>query len=172
ITGKRDAITPYLYDAMFVSGIGHVLSISGYHMAVVAGLIFFIVRAFFALIPGLADRAPIKKWAALAALFATGFYLVLSGNQVATQRSFIMIGVVLCGVLLDRPTLTMRTLTIAALVVLAFAPESIVHPSFQMSFAATLALISGYERGAIKLRAAADTSLGAKAALWGVRSSA
>jgi competence protein ComEC len=169
INGRRDA--PNVYDALFISGIGHVLSISGYHMAVVAGLIFFIVRAFFALIPGLADRAPIKKWAALAALFATGFYLVLSGNQVATQRSFIMIGVVLCGVLLDRPTLTMRTLTIAALVVLAFAPESIVHPSFQMSFAA-LALISGYERGAIKLRAAADTSLGAKAALWGVRSSA
>ena len=120
-------------------------------MAVVAGLIFFIVRAFFALIPGLADRAP-KKWAALAALFATGFYLVLSGNQVATQRSFIMIGVVLCGVLLDRPTLTMRTLTIAALAVLLFAPESIVHPSFQMSFAATLALIAGYERGAKRRR--------------------
>ena len=83
----------------------------------------------FALIPGLADRAPIKKWAALAALLVTGFYLVLSGNQVATQRSFIMIGVVLLGVLFDRPALTMRTLTIAALVVLLFAPESIVHPA-------------------------------------------
>src|SRR6201981_592103 len=136
-------------------------------MAVVAGLIFFIVRAFFALIPGLADRAPIKKWAALAALLVTGFYLILSGNQVATQRSFIMIGVVLLGVLFDRPALTMRTLTIAALVVLLFAPESIVHPSFQMSFAATLALIAGYERGAIKLRGRADSSLGARAALWG-----
>jgi competence protein ComEC len=168
IDGKRDAIAPNVYDALFVSGIGHVLSISGYHMAVVAGLIFFIVRAFFALIPGLADRAPIKKWAAFAALLATGFYLVLSGNQVATQRSFIMIGVVLLGVLLDRPTLTMRTLTIAALAVLFFAPESIVHPSFQMSFAVTLALIAGYERGALKLRAAGNTSLGARAALWGV----
>jgi competence protein ComEC len=167
INGRRDAIAPNVYDALFVSGIGHVLSISGYHMAVVAGLIFFIVRAFFALIPGLADRAPIKKWAAFAALLATGFYLLLSGNQVATQRSFIMIGVVLLGVLLDRPTLTLRTLTIAALVVLFFAPESIVHPSFQMSFAATLALIAGYERGAIKLRAATDSSLGARAALWG-----
>ena len=79
-----------------------------------------------------------------------------------------MIGVVLLGVLFDRPALTMRTLTIAALVVLLFAPESIVHPSFQMSFAATLALIAGYERGAIKLRGRADTSLGARAALWGV----
>jgi competence protein ComEC len=127
-----------------------------------------VVRAFFALIPGLADRAPIKKWAAFAALMVTGFYLVLSGNQVATQRSFIMIAVVLFGVLFDRPTLTMRTLTVAAMLVLLFAPESVVHPSFQMSFAATLALIAGYERGALKLRAGADSSFGARAALWGV----
>ncbi len=168
INGRRDAIDQHLYDAMFVSGIGHVLSISGYHMAVVAGVIFFIFRAGLALIPGLADRMPIKKWAAFAALLVTAFYLVLSGNQVATQRSFIMIGVVLLGVLVDRPTLTMRTVTIAALIVLFFAPEAVVHPSFQMSFAATLALIAGYERGAVKLRAGVDSSLGARAALWGV----
>src|SRR5581483_1791015 len=53
INGRRDSIDQHLYDAMFVSGIGHVLSISGYHMAVVAGAIFFIIRAFLALIPGL-----------------------------------------------------------------------------------------------------------------------
>jgi competence protein ComEC len=114
---QRDAIDQHLYDAMFVSGIGHVLSISGYHMAVVAGAMFFLIRAFLALIPGLADRAPIKKWAALAALGMTAFYLLLSGNQVATQRSFIMIAVVLVGGLFDRPSVTMRTLTVAALVV-------------------------------------------------------
>jgi competence protein ComEC len=169
ITGKRDAITPHLYDAMFVSGIGHVLSISGYHMAVVAGVVFFILRALLALIPGLADRAPIKKWAALAALIVTALYLVLSGAEVATQRSFIMIAIVLIGVMLDRPILTLRTVTIAALLVLLFAPEAVVHPSFQMSFAATLALIAGYERGIPWARAGADTSLGARAALWGVR---
>ncbi|MGC1446188.1 MAG: ComEC/Rec2 family competence protein [Xanthobacteraceae bacterium] len=168
INGRRDAIDQHLYDAMFVSGIGHVLSISGYHMAVVAGAMFFLIRAFLALIPGLADRAPIKKWAALAALAVTAFYLLLSGNQVATQRSFIMIAVVLVGVLFDRPSVTMRTLTVAALVVLIFAPEAVVHPSFQMSFAATLALIAGYEKGSVKLRAGANGSLGARAALWGV----
>ncbi|HML13776.1 MAG TPA: ComEC/Rec2 family competence protein, partial [Xanthobacteraceae bacterium] len=168
INGRRDSIDAHLYDAMFVSGIGHVLSISGYHMAVVAGVIFFIFRAGLALIPGLGDRAPIKKWAAFAALLVTAFYLVLSGNQVATQRSFIMIAVVLIGVMCDRPTLTMRTITIAALLVLFFAPQAVVHPSFQMSFAATLALVAGYERGVVKLRPNADSSLGARAALWGV----
>jgi competence protein ComEC len=168
INGRRDAIDAHLYDTMFVSGIGHVLSISGYHMAVVAGVIFFIFRALLALIPGLRDRASIKKWAAFAALLVTAFYLVLSGNQVATQRSFIMIAVVLIGVMLDRPTLTMRTVTIAALIVLFFAPQAVVHPSFQMSFAATLALIAGYERGAVRVKAGTDSSLGARAALWGV----
>ena len=66
INGRRDVISEHLYNAMFISGIGHVLSISGYHMAVVAGVVFFIFRALLALIPGLADRAPIKKWAAFA----------------------------------------------------------------------------------------------------------
>ena len=128
----------------------------------------FIFRAVLALIPGLADRAPIKKWAAFAALVVTAFYLLLSGNQVATQRSFIMIAVVLTGVLFDRPTLTMRTLTVAALLVLVFSPEAVVHPSFQMSFAATLALVAGYEKGVSEVRAGADSSLSARAALWGV----
>jgi competence protein ComEC len=168
ITGKRDAITPYLYDAMFVSGIGHVLSISGYHMAVVAGIVFFILRASLALVPGLADRMPVKKWAAFGALLVTALYLVLSGAEVATQRSFIMIAIVLIGVMLDRPVLTLRTVTIAALVVLLFAPEAVVHPSFQMSFAATLALIATYAHGLPLARAGKDTSLGARAALWGV----
>ena len=169
ITGKRDAISAPVYDAMFVSGIGHVLSISGYHMAVVAGVVFFVLRALLALIPGLADRVPIKKWAAFAALIVTAFYLVLSGAEVATQRSFIMIAIVLVGVMLDRPTLTLRTLTLAALLVLLLAPEAVVHPSFQMSFAATLALIATYAHGAQFARAGADSSLGARAALWGVR---
>ncbi len=96
-------------------------------------------------------------------------YLILSGAEVATQRSFIMIGIVLVGVMADRPALTLRTLTIAALAVLLLAPESVVHPSFQMSFAATLVLIAAYNRGFSWTNAGADTSLGARIALWGLR---
>ena len=137
ITGKRDAISAQVNEAMYISGLAHVLSISGYHMALVAGIMFFTLRAIFALMPAFASRHPIKKWAALAALAAAAFYLLLSGAEVATQRSFIMVAIVLIGVMIDRPTLTFRTLTIAAFGVLLLAPEAIVHPSFQMSFAAT-----------------------------------
>ncbi len=73
LAGQRDAITEPVNDARFISGLGHVLSISGYHMAVVAGVVFFAVRALLALIPGLTVSFPIKKWAAVAALSAATF---------------------------------------------------------------------------------------------------
>jgi competence protein ComEC len=160
ITGKRDALSAPVFDAMFISG---------YHMALVAGVVFFIVRAVLALFPALALRHAIKKWAALTALAAATFYLVLSGAEVATQRSYIMTAVVLIGVMADRPTLTMRTIATAALAVMAIVPEAVIHPSFQMSFAATLALIATYERGIPWAASAADTALGARIALWGAR---
>lgn len=169
ITGKRDAISTPVNEAMYVSSLGHVLSISGYHMAVVAGVVFFVVRGVLALFAPLATRYPIKKWAAAIALVAATAYLLLSGAAVATQRAFLMTAIVLAGVLIDRPALTLRTLAVAALALLAVAPEALVHPSFQMSFAATLALIAAYERGLPWMVAAAGTSRGARVALWGGR---
>jgi competence protein ComEC len=169
ITGTRDAISTQVNEAMYISGLAHVLSISGYHMAVVAGIMFFAMRALFALLPAFANRHPIKKWAALAALAVAGFYLLLSGAEVATQRSFIMIAIVLIGVMVDRQTLTFRTITVAALGVLLLAPEAVVHPSFQMSFAATLALIAGYQQGLPWMSKGGDTPLAARIALWGGR---
>jgi competence protein ComEC len=172
ITGKRDAITTPVNDAMYISSLAHVLSISGYHMAVVAGIVFFFIRAGLALIPSFAIRHPIKKWAAIGAFVAATFYLLLSSSEVATQRSYIMIALVLLGVMFDRPALTFRTLTVAAFGVLLLAPQAVVHPSFQMSFAATLALVAAYQHGlptSLFGRANADTSRGARVALWGVR---
>jgi competence protein ComEC len=168
ITVTRDAITPPVNDAMYISSLAHVLSISGYHMAVVAGIVFFVVRGSLALVPPLATRRPIKKWAAGIALTAVFFYMLLSGSEVATQRSFVMIAIVLIGIMLDRPTLTFRTISIAALCVLVLSPQSVAHPSFQMSFAATLALIAAYQRG-LPWKADADTSRGARIARWGAR---
>jgi competence protein ComEC len=171
ITGTRDAISPAVNDAMYVSSLAHVLSISGYHMAVVAGMVFFAIRALLALMPSLALTRPIKKWAALGALGAATFYLMLSGAEVATQRSYIMVAIVLVGVMADRPAITFRTLTIAALIVMVLTPQTLVHPSFQMSFAATLALVAGYQIS-LRWQAGADSPLAARIALWGGREAA
>jgi competence protein ComEC len=106
ITGKRNAISAPVNDALYISSLAHVLAISGYHMAVVAGIAFFLIRAGLALVPSLAIRRPIKKWAAAGALVVAVFYLLLSGASVSTQRSFIMIAIVLVGVMVDRPSIT------------------------------------------------------------------
>jgi competence protein ComEC len=169
LTGRRDAISEPVNDAMFISGLGHVLSISGYHMAVVAGVVFFAVRALLALFPALTVSYPIKKWSAVAALLAAAFYLLLSGAEVATQRSFFMTAVVLIAVMVDRRAITFRTLAVAAMIVLAIAPEALVHPSFQMSFAATLGLVALVQIGMPRLFAAPDHSATARVALWGGR---
>jgi len=172
ITGKRNAISETVRESLYVSSLAHVLAISGYHMAVVAGIVFFVVRALLALAPALAARRPIKKWAAAAALAVAAFYLTLSGAGVSTQRAFIMVTIVLIGVMVDRPALTFRTLSMAAFGVLLLAPQAVVHPSFQMSFAAALALIAAYQHGmpgGAYLRAGADSALSQRAALWGTR---
>jgi competence protein ComEC len=169
LTGRRDAISAPVNDAMFISGLGHVLSISGYHMAVVAGVVFFAVRALLALIPALTVGFPIKKWSAAAALAAAAFYLLLSGAEVATQRSFFMTAVVLIAIMVDRRAVTFRTLAVAAMIVLAIAPEALVHPSFQMSFAATLGLVALVQIGMPRLLASPDNSATARVALWGGR---
>jgi competence protein ComEC len=145
VTGIRDEISPEVNEAMRISGLAHVLSISGLHMVLAVGALFALVRGVLALIPGLALRRPVKKWAALVALAGATGYLILSGAAVPTQRAYIMIAIVLAGVLIDRPALTIRTLAVAAAVLLALEPEAILHPSFQMSFAATLALVALFE---------------------------
>src|SRR5262245_23021402 len=80
------------------SGLTHILSISGLHMAIMAGTVFWVVRALLALVSGLALRYPINKWAAAAALTAATFYLALSGAAVPMVRSWIKISIVLIAV--------------------------------------------------------------------------
>jgi competence protein ComEC len=138
-------------------------------MAVVAGVVFFVIRALLALIPVWTVAVPIKKWAAAAALAAATFYLLLSGAEVATQRSYHMTAFVLIAVMVDRCAITFRTLALAAIVVLVLGPEALVHPSFQMSFAATLGLVALVQIGMPRLFATPENSTAAKVALWGGR---
>jgi competence protein ComEC len=127
------------------SGLAHLLSISGLHFALVAGILFFTIRFGLALSPVLALRHPIKKWAAAAALLGAFAYLQISGASVPAERSFFMIALVLFAVMIDRSALSMRLIAWAAVLVLALEPESVTGPSFQMSFGAVCALIATYE---------------------------
>jgi competence protein ComEC len=145
LVGERSALSTETNESLRVSGLAHILSISGLHMMLVAGTAFFAVRALFALSPRLALGSPIRKWAAVAAVIVVSLYLALSGGGAATLRAYVMAVIMFAAILLDRPAISMRNLAIGAFVVLAVEPEGIVEPGFQMSFAAVMALIAAWE---------------------------
>jgi competence protein ComEC len=145
VTGERAAVSEKTWDDYRDSGLAHLLSISGVHFSMVAGLVFALVRGSLAAVPGVALRYPIKKWTAVIALAAALFYLLLSGVSVPAQRSFASIAIVLLAVLVDRKAISLRTVAWAATAVLVWQPQALVGASFQMSFAAVIALIAAFE---------------------------
>lgn len=145
ITGDKAGLSKETRDEYANSGLAHVLAISGLHLSIVAGLVFLVLRGGLSLLPGIAIHYPIKKWAAVVAIVATAFYLAISGFGYPAQRSFIMTAVVLGAILVDRTALSMRSVALAASILLLLRPESILTASFQLSFAAVVALIAVYE---------------------------
>ncbi|GLQ39216.1 transporter [Rhizobium albus] len=140
----RRAISEETNEAFRITGLAHILSISGLHMSLAAALMFTGLRLGFALVPGAAQAWPVKKFAALGAIGTSTFYLLISGAVISAQRAWIMVVVMLVAVLLDRAALTMRNVAIAAFLILLVTPSAVTSPGFQMSFAATAALIAAY----------------------------
>lgn len=145
ITGERGGITQETTDAYRDSGLVHILSISGLHMAIMAGAVFAILRFALATIPALALTKPIKKWAAAGGAVGAILYYAISGGSAATLRSAIMMVVMFLAIMLGRPAIAMRNVAIAALLILIVYPESLLDVGFQMSFAAVAALVAAYE---------------------------
>jgi competence protein ComEC len=151
ITGKRGAIAEEVKQAFRDSGLSHLLAIAGLHLGLVGAFVFFAARGGLALIPWVALRYPIKKFAAGVTLIVLACYLVLSGAAVPTERAFIMNGLVFAAILIDRLRISMRVCAIAAAVVLTIEPASLVGVSFQMSFGAVVALVAVYETHGARL---------------------
>lgn len=143
MTGDRSGIDERTNDVMRASNLYHIVSISGLHMSMLAGFVYAGLRLFGVAVQalGLWRGGGLHKWAAAGALLAAGVYLWLSGGGVATERSFVMVAVMLLAILADRRAVSLRTVAVAAVVILARTPEGLTAPGFQMSFAATVALI-------------------------------
>ena len=147
-TGSRSAISQSALDDLRASNLAHLLAISGLHMGLLTTFVFGLLRVGFAMIPLVALRWPVRKIAAVGALSAASGYLALSGGNVATERAFIMVAVALCAILVNRRAISLRAVAVAATIVLILRPEALLGPGFQMSFAATTALVAvfGYMR--------------------------
>ena len=144
VIGDRSGIAEPVAESLRISGLAHILAISGLHMMLVTGLVFVSLRKVCALVSVESLRWQVKKWAAGGALLFATAYLLLSGMNVSTQRAYVMVCIMLAAVLIDRRALTLRNVALAAFVVLAWQPEAVFAPGFQMSFAAATALVSAY----------------------------
>ena len=145
MTGQRKAIKDENWDALRESGLAHMLAISGLHVGMVAGVLFFFSRLLMAFSPWFALHHPIKKYAAVIALIGACLYTVIVGATIPTQRALMMTGLVMVAIMFDRSPFSLRLVALAAFVVLLLSPESLMSVSFQMSFAAVTALICFFE---------------------------
>jgi competence protein ComEC len=141
-TGDRSAISQSALDNLRASNLAHLLAISGLHMGLMSGVVFAALRLAFALVPPLVLRVPARSISAGGALIAAAGYLALSGGNVATQRAFVMVAVALVALMIGRRAISLRGVAIAATIVLILRPEALMGPGFQMSFAATTALVA------------------------------
>lgn len=143
--GEQSGIPKNVVTDMRSVGLAHLLSISGLHLALMTGVVFFCVRFMLSLIPLIALRFDVKKWAAILAIAAGWFYMLLAGSPIPTQRSFIMVSIIFLAILVDRQAFSLRTVAIAALIILFFHPEALFNVGFQLSFSAVVLLIAGFE---------------------------
>ena len=146
LNGEQTGISKPVIEAMRIAGLAHLLSTSGFHVTIMGILIYYPLRAMLALIPWVALRFPIKKWAAGGAILSTTLYTLLVGSQAATLRSLLMSCIAMLAIIGDRRSNAMRLVTLSATLAMLLAPDAALGPSFQMSFAAVFCLIASHER--------------------------
>lgn len=144
--GSIDKEQAYRYR---MAGLAHFLAISGMHMGIIALLVFLLIRVIFCLVGE--GRYDLRKPAAVISILFTFAYFLISGQSVSCIRAFIMTGLVLVGVLINRQAVSLRLWAFAVLVVAIITPAAVVSPGFLMSFAAVLGLVAFYERNAERL---------------------
>jgi competence protein ComEC len=165
-TGDRAWLSPEDTQALQVSGLSHIISVSGLHVSLLGGMVFLVIWRAWALVPALALRVDGRKIGAVVALVATGAYTVFSGSEAPAVRAFIMSGIAFGAVILDRKAISMRGLALAAIAVLMVLPESALDPGFQMSFLATAALVAMWETWERRVSGENDRSAFRTITLW------
>lgn len=134
--GDDSAIDDAQWRVLRRTGTTHLISISGLHITLAAGFVFFLMRWGWSVWPWLCLRWPAQRAGAIAAMLAAVFYSVLAGLSIPTQRSLLMLLVVMGALAASRQTAPSRLLAVALLVVIVLDPSAVLHPGFWLSFGA------------------------------------
>jgi len=169
VVGDQQAIPTALREAFARTGVVHVLSVSGLHVAVVATVVFGLSRWMLAWSTWVVRALDLRALAAAATVVPVAAYAALAGFEVATVRAALMAAAGACATIAARPVDVLRTLALAALVLALAWPGAPQEISFQLSFASVLAIVLAVRRLApepvigwqSRLRLAAIVSLAA-----------
>ena len=141
-TGHLSAGTRQNYAA---SGLAHLLAVAGLHLGFVMGMAFTVARRLMSLSQRLSAYWPCREVALLFSLCVGAGYVALTGLHVPGLRALGLAGLGILALLLGRRAVSMRGLALTCLVLEVASPVLVLDVSFQMSFAAVMALIAGYE---------------------------
>jgi competence protein ComEC len=164
--GDGNDIRQEQWEVFRKTGTLHLMVISGGHIGLVAGLVYFVVLRLWAW-TGLLAWSP-QKVAALSALAVAILYSALAGFSIPTQRSVIMLAVVMVAIILQRNTRSFHTLATAMFAVLLLDPLAVLSAGFWLSFLAVAVIVyavagrfgkSGYLGGTLKINWATTVAL-------------
>ncbi|MBO1323768.1 ComEC/Rec2 family competence protein [Acetobacter sp. TBRC 12305] len=145
LDGKSESIAPAVREDFAASGLAHLLAVAGLHLGLVMAVVMGVCRFLLAAWEFAALRWPTKALSALVAWLAGGVYVLLTGAHLPAQRGWLMAGVVVLGLATQRRPVSMRGLALAGFALEAVQPQVVTGVVFQMSMAAVMALIAGYE---------------------------
>jgi competence protein ComEC len=145
LAGSGTSIPAADRAAFQASGLSHLLAVAGLHVGIVMGLALALCRIALAAYQYTALHWPTRRIAAIASLLTGGGYLLLTGGHVPILRSFAMACLVTLAVVAGRRAISLRALALAAACIIVLAPYDVMGVSFQMSFAAVMALAAAWE---------------------------
>ena len=141
VLGYKNALMKSERDTWVASGIGHIWSISGFHMTLVGGWLFIIFYFLVRCIPPVVRRIPAKYVALAMAWIGIMGYLFISGMGVATMRAFLMATLLLVAAVMGRNAFSLRNVCLVFCLIFLINPYYVMTAGFQLSFSAIFGLI-------------------------------
>ena len=141
LIGRKNYEHQIVFDHFRQAGLAHLLAISGLHMALFCVSLYGVLRLVMSVFVRFSQSWPAHKIAAVIAILAGFFYLLLAGHPISAIRAFFMTAMMFSAVLLDRRTVTLRHLNYITLLILIVMPSALHQPAFQLSFAATYGIV-------------------------------
>ena len=158
VVGDDSQISADDWNVFLRTGVNHLMSISGLHITMLAGLAFAVTSFFWRRMPSLVMRMPTRKAATILGLVVAVLYALLAGMSVPTQRTLYMLVSFALALLLGKNLAISRALAIAVLVVVMVDPWAVIAPGFWLSFGA-VALIAYITVGRLKPLSAFKTAV-------------